>query len=69
MKSFVQYECEKAIKDGLNIIVLYNFDHVKKSYCPEILRNRGDHIKGFYKGISGIEYWNYVEIRDAILKF
>ncbi len=66
MRSFVEYECEKAVKDCLNIIVVYNFDSVKKSYCPELLKNVGKHIKGYYKGKDDKYYWNYVEIRDAI---
>lgn len=67
MRSFVQYECEKAVKDKLNIIVVYNFSSVNKSYCPDILKNVGKHIKGYYKGTDGKYYWNYPEIRDAIL--
>ena len=69
MKSFVQYECEKALKDDLNIIVVYNFDSVKKLYCPDILKDVGIHIRGYYKTENGNYYWNYREIRDAILKY
>lgn len=68
MRSFVQYECEKAVRDHLNIIVVYNFDAVKKSYCPDILKNIGKHIRAYYRGTDGKYYWNYPEIRDAILK-
>ena len=69
MNSYIHYECEKAIKDGLNIIVVYNFETIKKSFCPENLRNVGDHIRGYYKAADGKYYWNYSEIRDAIRKY
>jgi hypothetical protein len=68
MRSFVQYECEKAVKDHLNIIVLYNFASVNKLYCPDILKNVGKHIKAYCRGMDGKLYWNYSEIRDAIIK-
>ena len=69
MRSFIQYECEKAVRDGLNIIVVYNSDSVNRSKCPEVLRYKGDHIRGYYKGTDGKYYWNYSEIKDAILKY
>jgi len=69
MRSFVQYECEKAVKDGMNIIVVYNFEKVQKSKCPAVLRYEGDHINGYYKGIDGKYYWNYQDIKNAIMKY
>ena len=69
MRSFIQYECEKAVRDGLNIIVVYNFEKVMKLKCPEILRNKGNHINGYYKGNDGKYYWNYQAIKDAIMKY
>lgn len=68
-RSFIEYECEKAVKDNLNIIVVYNYANVDKSKCPEILRYKGDHIKGYYKGTDGKWYWNYQDIKDAISKY
>lgn len=69
MKSYIQFECDKADRDGLNIIVVYNYAHVDKSKCPEVLRNKGDHINGRYIGEDGITYWNYQAIKKAILKY
>lgn len=68
-RSFIEYECEKAAKDNLNIIVVYNYANVDKSKCPEILRDKGNHINGYYKGTDGKWYWNYKDIKDAILKY
>jgi len=68
-KSFIQYECEKAVRDNLNIIVVYNYANVEKSKCPEILRNRGYHLNGMYKRMDGKWDWNYQGIKNAILKY
>lgn len=69
LRSFIEYECEKAAKDNLNIIVVYNYANVDRSKCPEVLRYKGDHINGYYKGKDGKEYWNYQDIKNAILKY
>ena len=60
---------EKAAKDNLNIIVVYNYANVDKSKCPAVLRYKGDHINGYYKGTDGKWYWNYQDIKNAILKY
>lgn len=65
-RSFVQYECEKAKRDGLKIIVLYNSTYVDRSKCPECLRNNGFHIAACYNR-NGQSYWNYQAIKDAIM--
>ena len=65
-KSFITYECEKAVRDGLRIIVLYNSTIVQKSKCPEAVKDRGKHIAAIYKGTDGKYYWNYTEIKKAI---
>ena len=44
--SFVEFECEKAKRDGLKIAVIYNQTRVDKSLCPECLRYTGTHIAG-----------------------
>lgn len=60
-KSYIQYECEEAVKVNMNIIVLYNGLSVNKSLCPDILKNKGEHIS-MYKYYS----WNYPEIERAL---
>ena len=66
-RSFVQYECEKAKHDGLRIVVLYNYASVHRDKCPEILRDTGTHINGFYRGTDGKFYWDYSNIKNAIM--
>lgn len=68
-RSFIQFECEKAVRNNLNIIVIYNYSSVIKSKCPYILRDKGDHINGYYYGEDGKRYWNYAGIKNAILKY
>ena len=63
-RSFVQYECDKAVNDGLNIIVLYNSTLVNKEKCPEVLRNRGIHRK-MLKWVGSTLYWDYQTVKEA----
>ena len=37
-RSYVEYECEKAVRDGLKIVVLYNAATVNKSKCPDAVK-------------------------------
>ena len=66
-RSYIQFECEKAAADGLKIVVIYNSSIVQKSKCPEILRNKGIHINGYYRANDGKYYWNYSDIKSAIM--
>ena len=65
-RSYIQYECEKAVKDGKKIVVIYNYANVDKSKCPDSIKNYGVHIPAYYKAIDGKYYWNIAEIRKAI---
>ena len=65
-RSFVEYECEKASRDGLKIVVIYNYAQVDKSKCPEVLRSKGKHVAAYYYK-DGQLYWNYQSIKDAIM--
>ena len=64
-RSYIEYEYQKAVRDGLRIIVLYNFTTVNKDKCPELLRNIGTHIPAqIYQ--NGHLYWNYQKIKAVI---
>ena len=65
-RSYIQFECEKAIKDGMKIVVIYNYANVDKSKCPDCIKNYGVHIPAYYTAIDGKYYWNIAEIRKAI---
>jgi hypothetical protein len=65
-KSFIEYECAKAIKDGLKIVVLYNAATVDKSKCPDVIRNIGTHKAMCYYE-DGMYYWDYNTVKNAIM--
>lgn len=64
-RSFIEYECEKAARDGLKIVVIYNYASVDRSKCPAPVRYIGTHINGYYYQNGGA-YWNYSGIKAAI---
>ena len=72
-RSYVQYECEMALKDYQdrklkNIVVIYNgLTEPDYSKCPAILRNVGTHI-GSDIFEDGVYKWAYNRIKSAICK-
>lgn len=64
-RSYIDYECEKAIRDGLKIVVLYKSTIVDKSKCPEIIRNYGNHVP-MEKWVGLSLYWDYNSVKNAI---
>lgn len=62
-KSYIQFECEKAVRDGLKIVVLYNSSYINPSRCPDSVRHLGIHVA--MKKMDGS--WNYTAVRNAIL--
>lgn len=66
-RSFITYECEKAVNDGLKIVVIYNYASIDKSKCPEAVKHVGNHVKAYTLGMDGKYYWNYDGIKAAIM--
>ena len=64
-RSYIKYECEKAVEAGITIIVLYKSTYIDKSKCPDILRNKGKHKQMLCKGIDGNIYWDYNAVKEA----
>lgn len=65
-RSYINFECEKAFKDGLNIIVLYKSTMVNRSKCPEILRNVGYHIAMIkWDNYLRSYIWDYASVKAA----
>lgn len=65
-RSYIEYECEKAIKDNLKIVVIYNYANVDKSKCPDCIKYYGTHIPAYYYANDGKCYWNIARIKEAI---
>lgn len=66
-RSYIEYECDKAIEAGIKIVVLYNACTVDKDKCPSIMRNKGTHAAMCYRK-DGKEYWNYSAVKEALEK-
>lgn len=64
-RSYIEYECDKALRDGLKIIVLYNAASVNKAKCPDSLRNVGTHTAMCYY-YKGNYYWDYLAVKTAL---
>ena len=64
-RSYIDFECEKAIRDGLKIIVLYKSTFVNRDKCPEVIRWKGIHVP-MEKWIGNTLYWDYDSVRNAI---
>lgn len=66
LRSYIKYECDKAVEAGIKIVVLYNAAKVQRQKCPEALRYKGTHLPMQYIE-DGKYYWNYSEIKKAII--
>ena len=65
-KSYIEYECDKAKRDGLRIVVIYNSTIVQRKKCPEILRYTGEHVPGYYIGANNTRKFNYSKIFEVL---
>ena len=58
--SFIEYECKKAIKLGLDILVVYNSDQVNLGLCPDSIAKHeyAEHIPFYtYQRVPLIGGW------------
>lgn len=62
-RSYIEYECEMAVKDDIEIVVLYKSDRIEKNYCPEILQDKGHHAPMYKKNTTE---WDYQIIKKLI---
>jgi hypothetical protein len=64
-RSYIDFECDKAVSDGLQIVVLYNSHTVDSSLCPESVRDKGTHREMWSWG--GNQWvWDCYKIAAAI---
>lgn len=64
-RSYIEFECEKAFRDGLQIIVLYNSGSVDREKCPDIIKWAGKHSE-MWSLRDGHWVWDYNKISTAI---
>ena len=70
-RSFIEYECEMAVKDYnegrlKKIIVLYNSTKVDRSKCPESIKNYGIH-ESMLEYHDGRMFWKYQKIKELFM--
>jgi len=63
-RSYIEYECEKAVEDKLNIVVLYNAAYIRKSKCPDSLTGIGKHV-AMRDIVNGAYRWDYPAVKAA----
>ena len=65
-RSYIKYECENAVNNELEIVVLYYATSVYRELCPEAVRNKGTHRRMLYRGSDGKLYWDDDSITLAL---
>lgn len=65
-RSFIKYECDKAVAASIKIIVLYKSATVQKTKCPEAVRNMGVHAPMCYRSSDGKLHWNYNSVKKLL---
>lgn len=63
-RSYIKFECDKAVEAGIKIIVLYKAAKVEIVKCPEAVRYRGIHVPMCYRD-NGKLYWDYNSVKRA----
>lgn len=64
-RSYIEFECEKAVRDGMQIRVLYNALNVDFDKCPDVVRRGGLH-SAMWKYENGRYYWDYDKISSIV---
>jgi len=64
-RSYIEYECDKAVEANIKIIVLYKSSTVNKSKCPVAVRNIGTHVAMWNRNSDGTYYWDYDAVKKA----
>lgn len=64
-RSYIEYECEKAVRDRLKIVVLYNSGSIDKTKCPDSIKSYGTHT-AMWKLENGQYYWDYQAVKTAL---
>lgn len=63
-RSYIEYECDKAVEAKIKIIVLYKSTMVHRNSCPEAIKNLGLHVAMLYSKDEDL-YWNYNAVKRA----
>lgn len=64
-RSYIEYECDEAVKAGIEIVVLYNAARIDKAKCPEAVKWKGTHVPMVFCR-DGKYYWDYQAVKNAL---
>ena len=64
-RSFIKFECDKAVEAGIKIVVLYKDQEIERDLCPEVVRWKGTHRQMIYRGNDGQLHWDLSGIAQA----
>ena len=64
-RSYIKYECDKAVEAGIKIIVLYKSTWADKNKCPEAVRNKGIHVPMKKYDANWNVVWDYINVKKA----
>lgn len=62
--SYIDYECKKAIRDGIKIVVLYNSVYIHKDWCPDCILRCSWAIHVSMK--NTLNGWDYYSVKYAL---
>ena len=66
-RSYIEYECDKAVEAVIKIIVLYRATTANRSKCPDTVSSLGYHTAMIYHE-NGKYYWDYIAVKKAFEK-
>lgn len=66
-RSYIEYECEKAVEAGIEIIVLYKSKKIDRNKCPDIVKWKGMHIPMLHIDANGRLDWDYKSVKKAFV--
>jgi hypothetical protein len=64
-RSYIDFECQKAVRDGLQIVILYNSGSIDRDKCLDAVRWQGTH-KEMWSWNGNSWAWDYNKIATAI---
>lgn len=64
-RSYIKYECVKAVEAKIKIVILYNSTIVSRSKCPEAVRYKGTHVAMLYRKNNNL-FWDYNAVKNAL---
>lgn len=64
-RSYIEYECEKAVRDELRIVVLYKAAKVDNDKCPDAVKTVGTHT-AMWRRENNQLYWDYQAVKNAM---